>query len=167
MRYYIGVDWADTEHAVWVEDEEGAKVLSRSLAQTPEAFAEWGRWLDERRAEGLELWAAIEKPDGRVVDFLLDQGVVVFPVNPKGAGSCPGPVSDERGQERSLRCPGLGRLSTDGSRPPAALAAQLRGRAGTEGADPGLCAASPAADAAAQPADGHAEGILSPGSRDL
>jgi len=83
MRYYIGVDWADTEHAVWVEDDTGAQVLSRRLAQTPEAFAEWGRWLDERSAEGLELWAAIEKPDGRVVDFLLDHGVVVYPVNPK------------------------------------------------------------------------------------
>ena len=27
--------------------------------------------------------AAIERPDGRVVDFLLDHGVVVYPVNPK------------------------------------------------------------------------------------
>jgi hypothetical protein len=23
MRYYIGVDWADAEHVVWVADEEG------------------------------------------------------------------------------------------------------------------------------------------------
>jgi transposase len=83
MRLYIGVDWADAEHAVWVEDDMGAKVLSRTVAQTALAFAEWGRWLDERRAEGRELWAAIERPDGRVVDFLLDHGVVVFAVNPK------------------------------------------------------------------------------------
>ncbi len=31
----------------------------------------------------MELWAAIEKPAGRIVDFLLDHGVVVYPVNPK------------------------------------------------------------------------------------
>ena len=31
----------------------------------------------------IELWAAIEKPHGRIVDFLLDHGVVVYPVNPK------------------------------------------------------------------------------------
>ncbi|MFQ5811450.1 MAG: hypothetical protein ACE5JM_17670, partial [Armatimonadota bacterium] len=61
MRYYIGVDWADAESAVWVEDESGAKVMGRTVAHTAEAFAEWGRWLDERRAEGIELWAAIEK----------------------------------------------------------------------------------------------------------
>src|SRR6266446_3986573 len=26
VRYYIGVDWADEEHAVWVEDEQGQRV---------------------------------------------------------------------------------------------------------------------------------------------
>lgn len=83
MRHYIGVDWADAEHAVWVEDETGTKVMSRTVPQTVEGLREWGRWLDERRAAGHELWAAIEKPDGRIVDFLLDHGVLVFPVNPK------------------------------------------------------------------------------------
>ncbi|MGH7311125.1 MAG: IS110 family transposase [Candidatus Rokuibacteriota bacterium] len=83
MREYIGVDWADAEHAVWVEDEGGAPVTSRMVAHTAEGFAEWGRWVDERRAAGVELWAAIERPEGRVVDFLLDHGVVVFAVNPK------------------------------------------------------------------------------------
>ena len=59
MRYYLGVDWADTEHAVWVDDEHGAKVLERTVPHTPEGFADWGRWLDECRAQGLELWAGI------------------------------------------------------------------------------------------------------------
>jgi hypothetical protein len=83
MRDYIGVDWADTEHAVWVEDEAGTKVMSRTIPQTVEGLADFGRWLEERRAAGRELWAAIEKPEGRIVDFLLDHGVVVFAVNPK------------------------------------------------------------------------------------
>lgn len=83
MRYYLGIDWADMEHAVWVDDEHGAKVLERTVPHTPEGFADWGRWLNEQRAAGIELWAGIERPDGRVVDFLLDQGVVVYPINPK------------------------------------------------------------------------------------
>src|SRR5262249_15169252 len=29
------------------------------------------------------LWAAIERPHGRFVDFLLDHGVIVYPINPK------------------------------------------------------------------------------------
>jgi transposase len=83
MRDYLGVDWGDAEHAVWVEDDAGARVLSRTVPQTVEGLADLGRWLDERRAAGRELWAAIEKPEGRIVDFLLDHGVVVFPINPK------------------------------------------------------------------------------------
>jgi transposase len=46
-------------------------------------MSEFGRWLNERRGEGIELWAAIEKPEGRIVDFLLDHGVMVYSINPK------------------------------------------------------------------------------------
>ena len=83
MRYYLGVDWADQTHAVWVVDERGTKITARTVPHTAEGLSEWGRELDEWRAQGIELWAAIERPDGRVVDFLLDHGVVVYPVNPK------------------------------------------------------------------------------------
>ena len=83
MRYYLGVDWADKTHAVWVVDEQGAKVASRAVPHTAAGLSEWGRELDEWQAQGIELWTAIERPEGRVVDFLLDHGVVVYPVNPK------------------------------------------------------------------------------------
>jgi hypothetical protein len=83
VRYYLGVDWADRTHAVWGMDEDGTKIAARSVSHTAEGFSEWGRELDEWRAQAIELWAAIERPDGRVVDFLLDHGVVVYPVNPK------------------------------------------------------------------------------------
>ena len=83
MRYYLGVDWADPTHAVWVVDESGTKITARTVTHTAEGLGEWGRELDEWRAQGIALWAAIERPDGRVVDFLLDHGVVVYPVNPK------------------------------------------------------------------------------------
>ncbi len=83
MRYYIGVDWADEEHAVWVEDEQGQRVSAGMVPHSPVGFSEWGRQLDEWRAQGIALWAAIERPEGRVVDCLLDHGVKVYPVNPK------------------------------------------------------------------------------------
>jgi hypothetical protein len=83
VRYYLGVDWADQTHAVWVVDESGTKIAARAVSHTAEGLGEWGRELDEWRAQGIDLWAAIERPDGRVVDFLLDHGVVVYPVNPK------------------------------------------------------------------------------------
>ena len=73
-RYYLGVDWADKVHQVWVGDFQGNKVAEMKVAQTPEGMSEFSRWLHERRAQGIELWAAIEKPEGRIVDFLLDEG---------------------------------------------------------------------------------------------
>jgi len=79
----MGVDWGDRLHQVYVGDEDGKKVREMKLQESPEGLAEIGRWLDEKRAEGFELWAAIEKPQGRIVDFLLDHGVEVYPVNPK------------------------------------------------------------------------------------
>ena len=82
-RYYVGVDWADEFHQVWVSDPEGKKVSEMKVVQNADGLSELGRWLHERQAEGIELWAAIEKPHGRIVDFLLDHGVVVYPVNPK------------------------------------------------------------------------------------
>lgn len=82
-RYYVGVDWGDQSHGVWACDESGRGILDRTVAHTREGLSEFRRWLHEARAAGVEVWAAIEKPDGRLVDFLLDGGVVVYPVNPK------------------------------------------------------------------------------------
>ena len=99
MRYYLGVDWADQTHAVWVVDERGTKITARTVPHTAEGLSEWGRELDEWRAQGIERWAAIERPEGRVVDFLLDHGVVVYPGESQGAGPGPGSVSAEWGEE--------------------------------------------------------------------
>jgi transposase len=82
-RYYLGVDWADRVHQLYGGDENGIKVMEMKVQENPDGMAELGRWLDQSRAEQVELWAAIEKPHGRIVDFLLDHGVVVYPVNPK------------------------------------------------------------------------------------
>ena len=82
-RYYLGVDWAEEFHQVRVSDPEGKKVVEMKVLQQPQAMSEFGAWLHQRKAEEIELWAAIEKPHGRIVDFLLDHGVVVYPVNPK------------------------------------------------------------------------------------
>ena len=68
-RYYLGVDWADESHQVWVSDPEGKKIAAMKVMQSPAGLSELGRWLHERKAEEIELWAAIEKPHGRIVGF--------------------------------------------------------------------------------------------------
>ena len=49
MRYYVGVDWADQTHAVWVVNEHGTKTAARTVPHTAEGLSEWGRELDEWR----------------------------------------------------------------------------------------------------------------------
>lgn len=82
-RYYLGLDWADEVHAVWVVDEGGAKVWAGQVKKTQEDLAEFGRCLHQWRSAGKEIWAGIEKPEGQIVDFLLDHAAVVYPINPK------------------------------------------------------------------------------------
>ena len=68
---------------MWVSNSDGKKVIEKKVLENVEGLSEFGRWLDEQRAKQIELWAAIEKPQGRIVDFLLDHRVVVYPINPK------------------------------------------------------------------------------------
>ena len=37
-RYYLGLDWADEIHAVWVVNEEGKKVWAGQVKQRAEVF---------------------------------------------------------------------------------------------------------------------------------
>jgi hypothetical protein len=57
VRYYLGVDWADQTHAVWVVDERGTKVALRTVPHTAAGLSEWGRELDRTRRLGDEGWA--------------------------------------------------------------------------------------------------------------
>jgi transposase len=82
-RWYIGIDWSDQEHAVWVGNEAGECMEQRVVQEAAEELSDFGRWLHERSNADIELWAAIEKPHGRIVEFLPDHNVVVYPVNPK------------------------------------------------------------------------------------
>ena len=35
VHYYLGVDWADQTHAVWVVDERGTKITTRTVPGCP------------------------------------------------------------------------------------------------------------------------------------
>jgi hypothetical protein len=42
-RYYLGVDWADEFHQVWVSDPEGNKVIEKKVVENVEGLTEFGR----------------------------------------------------------------------------------------------------------------------------
>ena len=77
---YVGIDWASRAHELCVVDEEGATVerfafphSERGISNALERLAKLG--------SPNELPAAIERPDGLLVDRLLEAGHPVVPIH--------------------------------------------------------------------------------------
>ncbi|HUG84620.1 MAG TPA: IS110 family transposase [Euzebya sp.] len=78
MSRYAGIDWATAEHAVSVIDESG-RFHRTTIAHTVEGFDRLIAWL-ARFGDVTGTPVAIERPDGRLVDRLLEAGHPVVPV---------------------------------------------------------------------------------------
>ena len=79
---FAGIDWASQEHAVCVHDGAGRNLASFIITHSAVGFEDLvGRLA--RYGEPAELPVAIERPDGRLVDRLLEAGHPVVPVSSK------------------------------------------------------------------------------------
>ncbi|MFI5497404.1 IS110 family transposase [Actinoplanes sp. NPDC051859] len=78
-EHYVGIDWGSAEHAVCVLDESGRAHAEFTIAHTAAGFAELARRL-QKFGEAQTIPVAIERPDGRLVDVLLQAGHPVVPV---------------------------------------------------------------------------------------
>jgi transposase len=80
-QFFVGLDWAAETHAVCVINTEG-----RTLAQfVVEHSADGIRGLVAKLArfgDPIDVQIGIERPDGRLVDLLLEAGHPVVPVSP-------------------------------------------------------------------------------------
>ena len=79
--YYVGVDWAAETHAVCVLDHRGKVVTHFPVPHTADGIASLIRRL-ARLGEAAEIPVGIERPNGRLVDLLLEAGHPVVPVSP-------------------------------------------------------------------------------------
>jgi transposase len=80
--FYVGVDWAAETHAVCVLDAAGKVKTEFTIAHTADGFADLLRRLGRLGADRADLPVAIERPDGRLVDVLLEAGHPIVPVSP-------------------------------------------------------------------------------------
>jgi transposase len=98
---FVGIDWAAEEHDVCVLDESGKGIDAFCIKHSAKGFNKLiGRL--SRLGDPSEMPVAIERPDGRLVDRLLEAGFPVLPVKahaikvwresevPSGAKSDPG-----------------------------------------------------------------------------
>jgi transposase len=79
--YYVGVDWAAEVHAVCVLNHHGKIVTSFPVAHSAEGIAALVARL-ARLGAAEEIPVGIERPNGRLVDLLLEAGHPVVPVSP-------------------------------------------------------------------------------------
>jgi transposase len=77
--FLVGIDWGSAEHAVCVVDTAGRKVAAFTVEHTAAGFARLTARLGKLGEAG-RLPVAIERPDGRLVDALLEAGHPVMPV---------------------------------------------------------------------------------------
>ena len=80
-EYYVGLDWAAEVHAVCVLDGHGEVALSFPVAHSAEGIAALIARL-ARLGAPEEIPVGIERPNGRLVDLLLEAGHPVVPVSP-------------------------------------------------------------------------------------
>jgi transposase len=79
MGNYAGVDWAADKHDVLVSDGAGEELLSAAFAHDEHGLRVLCRTLVRLKVQ----LVAIERPDGLLVERMLDAGLRVLPMHPK------------------------------------------------------------------------------------
>lgn len=94
MEKFAGIDWASAEHALCVVDEAGARLREHLVDHSEAGIAALCREL-----AGLGVArVAIERPDGILVDRLLEAGLEVIAVHPNQAKAARERYSVARGK---------------------------------------------------------------------
>jgi transposase len=80
----VGIDWATQAHEVCALDSSGCVLGRKTVPNTPEGLEALVRWLIVLAGGNItEIAVAIERPDGLVVEALLDYQIAVYTLNPK------------------------------------------------------------------------------------
>jgi len=79
--FFTGIDWAAETHAICVTDARGKITAEFTIEHSADGIALLVRRL-ARYGEAGVMPVAIERPDGRLVDLLLEAGHPVVPVSP-------------------------------------------------------------------------------------
>ena len=78
MGTYAGIDWASEKHDVLVADAAGEKLVAATFAHDEQGLRSLCRTLVRLKVE----LVAIERPDGLLVERLLDAGLRVLALHP-------------------------------------------------------------------------------------
>ena len=98
MGSYAGVDWASEKHDVRVADAAGEKLLAATFAHDEQGLRSLCRQLVRLEVE----LVAVERPDGLLVERLLDAGLWVLALHPRPGRGGPRSLSRVRREVRRV-----------------------------------------------------------------
>jgi len=81
VKYFAGLDWGGTNHAVCVVDQTGRVVLRTEVRHNAPGLESLRQQL-KRIAPATAIPIAIERPSGLIVDALLDYGHPIISIHP-------------------------------------------------------------------------------------
>jgi transposase len=79
----VGIDWAEAEHAACLLDATGAVLRRLRVPHTAAGLRQLCAEIAEHELDSSTVFVAIERPDGLVVDALIDAGYCLYSLNPK------------------------------------------------------------------------------------
>src|SRR5712692_7842296 len=85
---HVGIDWGDQAHHVCVVDDRGKQVKAFRFDHNAKGFAEFLEKIRALQSDQSQVSFCLETSHGLLVEFLLDQGYKVYPVNPKASDRC-------------------------------------------------------------------------------
>lgn len=81
--YFVGIDWADLHHDVAVIDERGQELKYFTIPHKREGMEQLKQKLFSISPDPESFACLVETKNGLLVQFLLEAGFPVYPLNPK------------------------------------------------------------------------------------
>jgi transposase len=82
-KIYVGIDWADDHHDIYITDDSAAALDSLSIPHSHEGMEKLISRVAKCCAERESVLVAIESHQGLLIYALLEAGYLVYPINPK------------------------------------------------------------------------------------
>jgi transposase len=79
---FVGIDWADEKHDVWIRDAATEATRHQVVKQSPEGLSGWVSELRRQYPEG-QIGVALEQTRGALIYGLMEYPfLVLYPLNP-------------------------------------------------------------------------------------
>ena len=106
----VGCDWAREAHQFVVLSSSKEELACFSVPHSAQGLAEIARRLEALEPDASQVRVAIEGHDGPLMDWLEDQGYVVFSVNPKASNAARNLVSSGGSKDDKLDAQALAQV---------------------------------------------------------